>query len=107
MREYADHRDDDELWSSMEPKREPVRARLFLPLLLVILIFSVPWYLPEEIARRSFGGLPLWVWTTLLCSAGVSCLTCWASLFWWDDEDPSQSQAAANEAAAPRVEETP
>ena len=87
MKEYGDQRDDDELWRSLEPTKEPTRVRLFLPLVLIIVVMSVPWYLPPELSSRTYSGLPVWVWCTLAASACLSAVTCWASLRWWRDEE--------------------
>ena len=99
MDEYGDQRDEDELWRSMTPESEPTRVRLFLPLVLVIVVLSVPWYLPGELASRVYSGLPVWVWCTLAASACLSTLTCWASLRWWRDEDPGTEPSSSRDLA--------
>ena len=91
--EYADERDADVLWAAIRPADEPIRHRWFLPVVVVILILSVPWYLPPEVGDRLVGGLPLWTWITVACSAALATLTAWASLRLWRNETEGGSCA--------------
>ena len=98
MSEYRDHRDDDEFWREVRPRREPTRTRWFPALAALAVVISVPWYLPENTAARSFAGLPLWVWITLAASAGLAILTSLASMTAWrDDEDRSAESERGGE----------
>lgn len=85
--EYADDRDMERFWRSIRPRDEPVRRRWFLPAVIVLLLVSVPWYLPEGFEGGRPGGLPVWVWVALICSVAISCLTCWVALTAWDDDE--------------------
>ena len=85
MAEYQDQRDDEEFWRVVAPAREPLRTRWFPVGAAVALVVSVPWYLPVEIASRSFAGLPLWVWITLASSATLAAITSLASFRSWRD----------------------
>ena len=91
--EYANERDADVFWATIRPADEPTRHRWFLPSVAVILIFSVPWYLPREVGDRLVGGLPLWTWITVACAAVLAALMAWASLRLWRDDSDSGSRA--------------
>ncbi len=73
-------------WSSITPRDEPVRRRWFLPVVALLILISVPWYLPQGFVGGLPGGLPLWVWVTLACSVALSCLTCWMAIKVWRDD---------------------
>ena len=47
----------DEFWREVVPEHEPVRTRWFLPLVGVLLVFNVPWYLPRAVAEQLWGGV--------------------------------------------------
>jgi len=86
--EYANERDTEALWSQIRPADEPMRHWWFLPAVVVILILSVPWYLPPAVGDRLVGGLPLWTWITVACAVGLAVVTAWASLgLWRNDAD--------------------
>ena len=90
-------RDADVFWTAIRPADEPTRHRWFLPSVAVILILSVPWYLPREVGDRLVGGLPLWTWITVACAAVLSALMAWASLRLWRDEYESDSGSRAGD----------
>jgi len=94
--EYADQRDTDDFWSTIRPADEPIRHRWFLPTVAVILLVSVPWYLPAETGDRLVGGLPLWTWITVACTAALAVVTAWASLRLWRNE-PADGDRAKDE----------
>ena len=91
--EYANERDADVFWATIRPADEPTRHRWFLPAVAVILILSVPWYLPREIGDRLLAGLPLWTWITVVCGTALAALTAWASLRLWRNETDSDRSA--------------
>ena len=91
--EYANERDTDALWSAIRPADEPLRHRWFLPTVVVILVLSVPWYLPAKIGDRLVGGLPLWTWITVVCATALAAVTAWASLRLWRNEPDGGSRA--------------
>ncbi len=93
LAEYQDDRDDDLLWATIRPDSEPTRRRAFLPAVLALVVLSIPWYLPAQVASRTYGGLPLWVWITLGASATLAALTSWASLRWWSDDAGGEEKA--------------
>lgn len=91
-REYAGARDDAAFWQRARLRREPARARWYVPGIVVAAALSVPWYWRGEPAL--IAGLPAWVWGTLACSAVISTLVGTAALFWWqDDDDPADARA--------------
>ena len=85
--EYAGERDMGRFWAAAAPRREPMRQRWYIPGLLALIVASVPFYYAQDHIGRIVGGLPLWVWASLGCSVGVSCLTAGAVLLFWDDDD--------------------
>lgn len=87
-REYHDERDMDRFWAEIKPEREPMQQRWFIPLLLLLAVASVPWYLPGGVTGRIVGGLPIWVWTAVACSAGISTLTAVLAIRFWSDDEP-------------------
>jgi len=91
--EYANERDMDVFWSAIRPADEPLRHRWFLPTVVVILVLSVPWYLPSEIGDRLVSGLPLWTWITVVCGTALAAVTAWASLRLWRNEPDGGSRA--------------
>ena len=85
--EYADERADESFWQAAKPDREPIRTRWFVPAVILLLVFNVPWYLPGTLESRLVGGLPLWTWIALATSLLLSVVTACASLWAWRDED--------------------
>lgn len=84
--EYADERDISAFWREAQPQREPMRWRWFLPGVLVLLVSSIPWYLPGELVSGVIAGLPVWTWIALFCSVALAALTAWVGLRHWDDD---------------------
>ena len=84
--EYENERDADLLWTEICPADEPTRHGWFLPTVAIILILSVPWYLPRGVGDRLVRGLPLWAWITVVCAAALAVVTSWASLRLWRNE---------------------
>ena len=85
--EYAGERDMERFWREIEPRDEPLKRRWFLPAVVVLMIASVPWYLPTGSVGRIYGGLPVWIWTALACSFLIAALTCFVALRAWRDDD--------------------
>jgi hypothetical protein len=85
------------LWEAAVPASEPALLPWFLPTLALLTVLSVPFHDAWGLAGRVWLGLPLWVWGTLGCSAGISAVTA-AGAFWgWRDEP---SDGPANETPA-------
>ena len=93
LSDYSDERDPDVFWAAVRPADEPMRHRWFLPAVVVILIVSVPWYLPSSVGDRLALGLPIWTWVTIVCGLFLAAVTAFASLRLWRDG----SDAAASE----------
>ena len=88
FREYSGDRDMDLFWREVEPRKEPLQKRWYLPSIILLAIVSVPWYLPTGFVGRLYGGLPGWIWTTLFCSLCLAGVTSYVALrAWHDDED--------------------
>lgn len=65
-----------------EPRRHP----LFLLLLALCALGTVPFAFVGAEAT-SVLGLPLWLWSSIGFTAGLSALTAWGVLRYWRDED--------------------
>lgn len=85
--EYEDSLDSESLWAEIRPRREPMQKAWFLPLILILLALSVPWYRKTGEIGTIVAGLPLWIWVSLLCSALVSLVTAVMAIFYWDDDE--------------------
>ncbi len=86
--EYNDERDMDHFWAVAQKLRlEPLRQKWFLPVLLILIIISIPWYRTPGESGAIIAGLPAWVWTSLACAAGVATLTAVGALLFWKDTD--------------------
>ena len=76
----------EEFWDELRPRREPMQKRFFLPVVLALLVVSVPWYRTTGDMGRLVGGLPIWIWVALGCSAAISAVTAVVALWYWDDD---------------------
>ncbi len=85
LSDYADERDQDAFWEAIRPADEPLRHRWFLPVVGLILVVSVPWYLPDAVGGRLVAGLPVWTWITVVCGFALAVVTAFASLRLWRD----------------------
>jgi hypothetical protein len=85
--EYDGQRDMDAFWAAAAPTSEPARRRWYVPLLLFLVVLSVPWYRKAGSMGELILGMPAWVWTSLFCTVGVSALTAFGILKYWRDED--------------------
>ena len=91
--EYSGERDMERFWEAVKPRKEPLQKRWFLPLVVLLVLASVPWYLPTGFVGEFYGGLPVWIWITLGCSVLIAGVTCYVALRSWSDDvdDPSKS----------------
>ncbi len=87
--EYDSQRDMDLFWKEVEPRREPIQQRWYIPLVLLIVVISVPWYREQGETGTVVAGLPLWIWVTILCSLAISAIVAKVALQHWDDEEPT------------------
>lgn len=86
--EYDGERDMDRFWSvAGKLRREPAKQLWFLPALILVVVFSVPWYRTGGEIGEVIAGLPVWVWTGLACALGVSVITAVGALVFWRDEE--------------------
>ena len=84
--EYAGERDMSRFWREIKPRREPLDSRWFLPSVLLLMVISVPWYLPSGFVGRLYGGLPVWIWIALACSVLLAAITSFVALRSWRDD---------------------
>ena len=85
--EYSGERDMARFWREIRPRHEPLDKRWFLPIVLVLMVISVPWYLPPGFVGRLYGGLPVWIWIALVCSVVLAAITSFVALRSWRDDD--------------------
>ena len=85
-REYDSERDMGRFWDAIAPKSEPFKQAWYAPLILLLIVVSVPWYRSEGFMGAIILGLPIWVWVTLACSGTLSLLTAVAILGFWKDD---------------------
>lgn len=88
QREYAGERDMDRFWREAVPRAEPATRRWYIPLLLVLIVISIPWYFSEGHVGRVIAGFPVWIWIALGSAFGVALLTACAILRFWKDDGP-------------------
>ena len=100
LSEYGNERDQDAFWEAIRPADEPLRHRWFLPVVVVVLAISVPWYLPDPVGGRLIGGLPVWTWITIACGFVLAVVTAFASLRLWRDGGGEGPDDAGEEAPA-------
>jgi len=85
-REYHEQSDPDAFWKELEGlESEPAKQRWYLPLVVLFIVLSVPWYREAGSMGRVVFGMPVWIWTSLACAAAVSCLTAIAAIRFWKD----------------------
>ena len=75
----------EELLREATPEDEPTRLRAFLPLILLLVLINIPWYLSAEFAGQRFLGLPLFAWIALATSLCISVVTAYVGLRRWKD----------------------
>ena len=85
--EYQGERDMDAFWSAAKLKKEPSKQKWFLPILILLILCSVPWYRSEGQMGSVFLGFPVWIWTSIIYSLGVAVLTAVGILGYWKDDD--------------------
>ena len=85
-REYDGERDMARFWDAARVPVEPSKQRWYVPLTIILVVFSVPWYYEAGHMGKIVAGFPIWIWTALLCSLGVACLTALAILRFWKDD---------------------
>jgi len=94
----------DRFWEVAKLDREPARQWWYIPLILGLILLSIPWlaarYFVTETEQgftwmqfSTFNweamifGLPIWIWVTVGCTLGLSFLTSFAVLGFWRDGD--------------------
>lgn len=67
----------------MKDVREPVRIKWIWPVLVVIVLLGVPWYLPQGSLEPTIMGFPYWAFISLVMTIalalflGYVILNCW------------------------------
>lgn len=86
--EYNDERDMDRFWAVTNSlRKEPLRQKWFLPILLITIVISIPWYRTPGESGPIVAGLPTWVWTSLACSIVIGVITAVGALVYWKDSE--------------------
>ena len=86
--EYNDERDMERFWSVADNlKKEALRQKWFLPVLIAFIVISIPWYRTAGESGSIIGGLPVWIWVSLASALGVSIVTAVGILLFWKDSD--------------------
>jgi|TARA_Y100000310_G_scaffold321956_2_gene380343 uncharacterized membrane protein len=85
--EYHGERDMDAFWRAVKLKKEPSKQKWLIPALIVLIVFSVPWYRSEGQMGNVLFGFPVWIWSSIVCSLGVAILTAIGILRYWKDDD--------------------
>jgi hypothetical protein len=86
--EYNDERDMDQFWAvANNLKKEPLRQKWFLPVLIACIVMSIPWYRTAGESGSIVAGIPTWIWVSLACALGVSIITAVGVLLFWKDSD--------------------
>lgn len=86
--EYSDKRDMDHFWEVANSlKKEPLRQKWFLPILIICIVISIPWYRTSGESGSIIAGLPVWIWVSLASALGVSILTTIGMLLFWKETD--------------------
>ena len=79
-------------------EREPARQFWYIPLIILIIVVSIPWSGlrffeteapagPSSNSETIILGLPLWIWIPLGGTLCLSILTAFAVLRFWRDDD--------------------
>jgi hypothetical protein len=95
--EYDSERDIEAFWAEIKPRREPMQQIWFLPLILLLLAVSIPWYRKPGEIGAIVAGLPVWVWVALIASALVAAVTAVMSIFFWDDDEADERTDAGGD----------
>jgi hypothetical protein len=80
-------------WRVAASRREPATLRGYVPGLIALAALGTPFAWSDDALPAIVWGLPAWVWVALACSAAVSCLTAWAALAGWDDDEDDSPDA--------------
>ena len=97
--EYRDRALDEEFWETARRGTEPSDSRWFFPAVIFLLVLATPWYLPESVAARQFGGLPVWVWQALAGALSISGLTAYGAFRLWREDASVEGSPSAKAAA--------
>ena len=87
LKEYSGERDMERFWEEIKPRREPMQVRWFLPSVILLMVISVPWYLPAGFMGGLSGGLPSWIWVSIACATLIAGVTSYVALRSWQDDD--------------------
>lgn len=86
---------EQDLCSLAAPRREPLDSAVFRWGVPLCLLVGTPWYLPQDLATRQYGGLPLWTWISLVSALALAVVTATAALGSWSDEELPDGTADA------------
>ncbi|GAB3058846.1 hypothetical protein [Sediminivirga luteola] len=76
--------------------REPIRTRWIWIVLVALVVFNAPWYLPAGSIEPFVLGIPYWVVLVVLLSVALSAFLTWVCLRHWnlvEDEEENGREA--------------
>jgi uncharacterized membrane protein (DUF485 family) len=68
-------------------KKEPIHYPWIWVCLVLIVVFSVPWYLPKTAVNPIILGFPLWAFIALIMSVVLSGFLSYVVNRYWDDSE--------------------
>lgn len=78
--------------------REPIRKRWIWPVLILIVLAGVPWYLPQGTIRPVIFGVPFWLLLSVGFAVLFSAILSWICTRHWNlVEDQEDSERAGEE----------
>lgn len=75
----------------MRRRREPLDHPWLLVGILALYAVSIPWWATDETPALLLG-MPAWAVLSLVATLGVSCLTAFAVLRLWEDDDGGDAE---------------
>lgn len=70
----------------MKEVREPVRVKWIWPVLVVIILLGVPWYLPQGSIEPVIMGFPYWAFISLVMTIVLACFMAYVLTNCWNME---------------------
>ncbi|MEW6244949.1 MAG: hypothetical protein AB1497_11990 [Bacillota bacterium] len=80
----------------MRKVKEPIKNPLIWVGLIVIILLTVPWYLPASATRPVILGFPLWAALSGFFTIVLSAFLTWVLSAQWDIEEPLSDSKASS-----------